>query len=77
MYTTCIFLLDLSHNKLGDGTGRALGKLLNGHAPKLTRLDVYDNAIEGIGGMSIGRALQNNSTLRELNLRMNRLVMAK
>ena len=65
---------DLSHNKLGDGAGRALGKLLNGHAPSLTCLDASSNSIGETGGVSLGHALQGNSTLRELNLRMNRWV---
>ena len=65
---------DLSHNKLGDGAGRALGKLLNGHCPRLTVLDVSSNQIGSSGGVSIGHVLQNNTTLRELNLRMNRWV---
>ena len=73
MYNVHIFLADLSHNKLGDGTGRAIGKLINGHCPKLTVLNLSNNLIEAIGGISIGHALQNNSTLKELDLRMNSL----
>ena len=65
----CVCFIDLSHNKLGDGTGRAIGKLINGRCPKLTVL----NLIEAFGGVSIGHALQNNTTLKELNLRMNSL----
>ena len=64
---------DLAHNSLGEGAGRALGKLLNGHSPQLTVLDVSDNQIGSTGGVSIGHALQDNTTLTELNLRMNRL----
>lgn len=64
---------DLSHNKLADGTGRAVGKLLNGHAPKLTSLNVSNNVISGQGGVSIGHALQNNTTLQRLNIKMNNL----
>lgn len=63
----------MSHNCLSDGAGRALGKLLNDHSPKLTRLDVSNNQLEEVAGISIGHALQRNSTLRELNLSMNRL----
>lgn len=66
-------LTDLSHNKLGDGTGRAIGKLINGRCPNLTVLNLSNNLIEAIGGVSIGHALQNNGTLKELNLRMNNL----
>ncbi len=65
-------LLDLSHNKLGNGSGRALGKLLNGHS-SLRHLDVSDNVIGAMGGNSIGHALQ-NSKLDELDIRMNRWV---
>ena len=53
--------------------GRALGKLLSGHSPQLTVLDVSDNQIGSSGGVSIGHALQDNTTLTDLNLRMNRL----
>ena len=62
---------DLSHNKLGDSSGRALGKLLNGHSV-LRVLDVSNNNIGAVGGSSIGHALQNNTTLKLLNLRFNR-----
>lgn len=63
----------MSHNRLGDGTGRAIGKLINGRCPKLTVLNLSNNLIEAMGGISIGHALQNNTTLKELNLRMNSL----
>ena len=69
----CVCFIDLSHNKLGDGTGRAIGKLINGRCPKLTVLNLSNNLIEAFGGVSIGHALQNNTTLKELNLRMNSL----
>ena len=62
--------IDLSHNKLGDASGRALGKLLNGRC-SLRSLDVSDNMIGSVGGTSIGRALE-NSNLEYLNLRLNR-----
>ena len=62
---------DLSHNKLGDGMGRALGKLLSGHTV-LTSLDLCDNLIGIMGGASIGHALQTNTTLKHLNLRLNK-----
>ena len=64
---------DMSHNKLGDGSGRAVAKLLNGHAPKLASVDLSDNLIGIQGGVAIGHVLQLNNTLRELNLRMNGL----
>lgn len=65
------FSVDLSHNELGDGAGRALGKLLNGHC-HLHNLELANNTIGALGGSSIGHALQNNSTLLRLNLRLNR-----
>ncbi|XP_064389859.1 dynein regulatory complex subunit 5-like [Halichondria panicea] len=66
-------VLDLSHNKLGDNAGRAIGKLLNGHSPKLVTVELSNNLIGKQGGVSIGHALHNNGIVRELNLRMNRL----
>jgi Ran GTPase-activating protein (RanGAP) involved in mRNA processing and transport len=71
--TTTAFPLDLSHNCLGDGAGRALGKMLNDHSPNLTILDVTNNRLDEVAGMSIGHALQRNSILQELNLSLNRL----
>ena len=62
---------DLSHNKLGDGMGRALGKLLSG-STVLTILDLSDNLIGSMGGAAIGHALQINTTLKHLNLRLNK-----
>ena len=64
---------DLSHNCLSDGAGRALGKLLNDRAPNLTKLNVSNNQLEEVAGISIGHALQKNSCLQELNLSLNRL----
>ena len=62
---------DLSHNKLGDGAGRALSKLLNGHS-HIHTLNVCNNSIGGQGGIAIGHALTNNTQLISLNLRLNR-----
>lgn len=62
---------DLSHNKLADGAGRALSKLLNGHS-HIHTLNVCDNTIGGQGGIAIGHALANNTHLISLNLRLNR-----
>ena len=62
---------DLSHNCLGDGTGRALGKLLKGHS-RLESLDVSDNNIGRDGGSAIGHALENNMTLKKLSLKLNK-----
>ena len=62
---------DLSHNQLGDRAGRALGKLLNGRC-SLHTLDVSNNTIGPVGAASIGHALQSNTTLINLNMRLNR-----
>ncbi|XP_023655561.1 dynein regulatory complex subunit 5 [Paramormyrops kingsleyae] len=63
--------LDLSHNLIGDGGARAVGKLLN--RSKLERLNLCDNAVCGAGGQAIGHALLANGVLTHLNLRLNRL----
>lgn len=62
---------DLSHNKLADGAGRAISKLLNGHS-HIHTLNLCDNSIGGQGGIAIGHALANNTHLISLNLRLNR-----
>ena len=66
----CI-IAELSHNKLGDGAGRALSKLLNGHS-NIHTLIVSNNCIGGQGGIAIGHALANNTHLVSLDLRLNR-----
>ena len=63
----------MSHNKVADGAGRALSKLLNGHSHMHT-LNVCNNCIGGQGGIAIGHALANNTHLTSLNLRLNRYV---
>ena len=63
--------IDFSHNCLGAKAGRALGKLLNDHAPKLTVLDISDNKLEAEAGSALGHALQKNCVLVELNICMN------
>lgn len=63
----------MSYNKLGDSAGRALGKLLNGHSV-LRVLDISNNGIGPIGGTSLGHALQVNTTLTHLNLKLNRSI---
>lgn len=67
----CVHISDLSHNCLGDGAGRALGKLLNDHSPKLTELNVTHNSLDAGAGASLGQALQRNKTLRTLKIGMN------
>lgn len=66
-----IIIIDLSHNCLGGRAGRALGKLLNSHSPRLTVLDVTNNKLEVEAGTALGYALQNNCVLKELNLSLN------
>ena len=66
-----LLFVDLSHNCLGAKAGRALGKLLNDHSPKLTVLDINDNRLEAEAGSALGHALQRNSVLKELNISMN------
>ncbi|XP_062518832.1 dynein regulatory complex subunit 5-like [Corticium candelabrum] len=68
----CLETLDLSHNKIGDGGARALGKLLVSKC-RLKSLNVANNQIGSHGGGAIGHALQKNSKLLSLNLRLNRL----
>lgn len=78
-FIQCSFLLflvtDLSHNRLGSRTGRALGKLLNVPSCPLETLVITNNEIGIEGGNAIGHALKNNTTLLSLNLRMNRYVI--
>ena len=61
------FVLDLSHNKIGDSGTRAVGKLLNGRCI-LTTLNLCDNKIRSNGAAAIGH----NTTLSYINLRLNR-----
>uniref|UniRef100_A0A3Q3B646 T-complex-associated-testis-expressed 1 n=1 Tax=Kryptolebias marmoratus TaxID=37003 RepID=A0A3Q3B646_KRYMA len=61
--------LDLSHNLIGNGGARAIGKLLA--RSKLEVLNVCDNKIGELGAKAIARALSRNSTLSSLNLRLN------
>ena len=65
------FYLDLSHNKIGDSGGRAIGKLINGRC-RLEELDLRDNKIKALGAAAIGHGLGKNSTLAVLSLRLNR-----
>ena len=63
--------LDLSYNKISDSGARAIGKFLNGHS-KLIHLNLCGNQIRGPGASAISHALQKNTTLRTLNIRLNR-----
>ena len=57
------FVLDLSHNKIGDSGARAVGK----HCI-LTTLNLCDNKIRSNGAAAIGHALGKNTTLSYINL---------
>merc|ERR1711916_231771 len=65
--------LSLAHNAIGDRGGKALAKYLALDHLVLASLDVSDNKIGHAGGVALGHALHANSTLLELNLRLNRL----
>lgn len=65
--------IDLSYNKLGNSSARALGKLLNNHSA-LHTLSLIDNQIGAQGAAALAHALGKNSTLKNLNLRLNRYV---
>ena len=69
-----VLAIDLSHNKLGNRSGRALGKLLSTPTCLLESLVLINNEIGVEGGKAIGHALKVNVNLRRLNLRMNRYV---
>lgn len=63
---------DLSQNKLGSRTGRALGKLLSIPTCPLETLVLTNNEISRQGGEAIGHSLKANTTLKHLDLRLNR-----
>lgn len=62
--------LDLGHNSISCSGARALAKLLNNSV--LEELDVRDNKIYDKGAKALGKTLRNNSSLKILNLRLNR-----
>lgn len=65
-------LTDLSHNKITNHGVRLLAKLLGARSVIMT-LNLADNQIHADGGKYLGRALQRNESLLDLNLRLNRL----
>lgn len=65
-------LPDLSHNKITNHGVRLLAKLLGARSVIMT-LNLADNQIHADGGKYLGRALQRNESLLDLNLRLNRL----
>lgn len=63
--------LDLGHNSVSCSGARALAKLLNNSG--LEELDLRDNKIKEKGAKALGKSLRTNSSLKVLNLRLNRL----
>jgi len=63
--------LDLSHNKLGDACGRALGDYLL-VAATLRKLDLSWNNFGGGGARAIALAMGTNASVRELYLAHNK-----
>jgi len=66
-----LFPQDVSYNKLSNSSARALGKLLNNRS-LLQHLNLIDNGIGPQGAAAIAHALGKNTTLKTLNLRLNR-----
>lgn len=65
--------LDLSHNKIGDTGAKLLAKLLIMPSSVLTSLDLSNNSLTSEGASFMGKALESNSVLQSLTLRLNRL----
>ncbi|KAJ3210620.1 T-complex-associated testis-expressed protein 1 [Dinochytrium kinnereticum] len=64
---------DLSHNKIGDSGARGIAKLLCSETTNLKYLNIANNKISRAGAQALGKALQQNQVLEELNVRMNGL----
>ena len=65
--------LNLSHNCIGDRGARAVAKLMNNKCPNLKKVVLTDNIIRVDGAKAIAFALSKNSTLQELDIRLNRV----
>jgi len=67
--------LDLAHNKIEDGGARVLATLLMRSEPPQTikYLNLSDNLIRSQGASDLGRALEINTSLTELLIKLNRL----
>lgn len=65
--------LNLEHNAIGDRGARAVGKLLNGHSPRLAHVNLSNNDIRPAGALALAHALVRNVTLVSLDLRLNHL----
>ncbi|KAJ3333504.1 T-complex-associated testis-expressed protein 1 [Blyttiomyces sp. JEL0837] len=63
--------LDVSHNKIADSGARGIAKMLASPCTVLKHLNLGNNKIGRQGAYSMGKALQQNTSLEYLNLRMN------
>ncbi|KEG11148.1 leucine-rich protein [Trypanosoma grayi] len=70
---TTLRVLDLSSNRIDDDGVRQLALLLCRPDLPLEELYLHDNKIRGDGAAALGEALTMNTTLRVLNLRLNRI----
>ncbi|ORC87760.1 leucine-rich protein [Trypanosoma theileri] len=70
---TTITVLDLSSNRIDDDGAQQLALLLCKPDLPLEELYLHDNHIRGEGAVALGEALTMNTTLRVLNLRLNRI----
>ncbi|KAG9344666.1 hypothetical protein JZ751_010352 [Albula glossodonta] len=61
--------LNLSHNLIGDRGAKAIGKLLG--RSRLQKLTLCGNRIQGPGAQAMAHALAKNTTLLDLNFRLN------
>jgi Ran GTPase-activating protein (RanGAP) involved in mRNA processing and transport len=65
--------LDFSHNKIGNSGARGLAKLLSQPHSSLKVLKLCNNQISIDGAKYLGKALQQNKVLQNLDLRLNHL----
>eukprot|EP00760_Papus_ankaliazontas_P038935 PhM_4_TR9423/c0_g1_i1/m.67352 len=71
---TTVTHIDLSHNKIEDGGAKVLATILMRSEPpqQLKILNLSDNLIRSAGAVDLGRAIENNSKLTHLHLKLNR-----
>jgi len=65
--------LSFEQNLISDRGARAVGKLLNGHAPRLQHLNLCNNDVRPAGALAVAHALCKNTTLQSLNMRLNHI----